>query len=417
MKDLNEAKIFWENARYNDIDLRKFYEYTASEISKKIIKKYGKTKSFAVIAGVGGNGADGLAVALALKNDGVENLNVYVTGRTQKFNSPLNLEFYNEIKKQEIEMRQDAFAKDIEPAEVIIEAMVGTGLEGAKLNKRYKDIIKRIAHFDAKVIAIDIASPHYNPDKTYSILYPKEADAEVISYQLPQELLNFCGPGEFNALWEPNKKTHTKKNGKMLLICNTKDESAIKITTEAANTYCVYTYIYNINNETSLRSSKNYEFIEDCDLPDIINSVDTVLFGEFDENSMLNLALVKEVIANYLKTFIFYSDILLALDLEMLSSLFKTLIIPSRNHIQKFSGDKKIKFLDRSLRRVCIERKINAILPGSKTLLFNENGDMKISFSQNVYNKGYANMLASVIAAYSTKNDLWLSMRAGVFAV
>src|SRR6185369_11554501 len=99
MNEINESKIFWDNCVYNGIDLIKYYEHSGSLIAEQLINKHGKSKSYSVICGLGGNGADGFAIAKNLHKLGVSKLAVYIIGRIKHSKDPVFKHFAEEIIK------------------------------------------------------------------------------------------------------------------------------------------------------------------------------------------------------------------------------------------------------------------------------------------------------------------------------
>lgn len=114
----------------------------------------------AVIAGPGNNGGDGLVVARYLL-ERVENLSVYLVGEKSslKGSALLNLNIFEKIggKIEEIKAIDEVIKKEILDADIIVDAIFGTGFKG-KPKDVYRDIIELINISKAFVVSVDIPS-------------------------------------------------------------------------------------------------------------------------------------------------------------------------------------------------------------------------------------------------------------------
>src|SRR5690554_5383588 len=91
------SKIIYTNLKYFGIDIVSLYKESAKEIAKKLIKEFGKDRTYSIICGLGGNGGDGFAVALELNNAGVKNINTFLVGRANQIQNPVSKELFDEI--------------------------------------------------------------------------------------------------------------------------------------------------------------------------------------------------------------------------------------------------------------------------------------------------------------------------------
>ena len=121
--------------------------------------------------------------------------------------------------------------------------MVGTGLEKEVLNKRYKDVVARFSHFNSKIVAVDVPCPHYSPDTTLSLMYPKVENAEVIAIDIPAELEKYCGPGEKEFLWKPKRISHKAKNGQIIYFST--DSKLNDVVNKSASSYETSAALFN----------------------------------------------------------------------------------------------------------------------------------------------------------------------------
>lgn len=391
---MQESKIFWENAKHLGVDLTQYYLLFGREVAKKIAKK---NKTYSIVCGLDGNGSDGLAIAGLLIEEDIRRVNVYVVGRVKNSDHPIFKFLYDslsQIEDDKLVLKQDCFAEDIEQADFTIECLAGTGLTGNKLNKRYHDVVKRFAHFYSKKIAIDSPVFHYTPDETYSLIYPKVENAEVVNIKIPENIEQFCGPAELNFLNRPNTKSHKSKNGK-LLVLDLGNSIDSKLLAMLRSDFPVDVAVFAMNRKPLRKSA--IEYIMSEDLEQILNSCDSILIESIDKD-YLSLALLERILEDYPdKKYIIGGEMYGNLN-DKLSSIRDIAIVFSK-HSHKYSN-----------RRFIHENNLNALFYGVSTILYNPAGEMRkvVGLNKNTKEILYNTSL------YSTQNDLWLSLRASL---
>lgn len=405
MDNLNiNSKILYTNAKNFGIDLVAMYQDSAIKISNLLLNKFGKDKTYSIICGLGGNGGDGFAIAKELSK--TSKVILYLIGRNNHIEDQVSFELWKDLKEvisDKLTIKQDAYAEDIVSTDVILDCLVGTGIIGEKLNKRFGDIIKRISHFKKERVAIDIGSIGYKPDFTISLIYPKTQDAEVIEVFLPKELLMYPGPGEVEVLFKPKKHSYKVKNGKLLYIFNTDNPKDLEKLTQYSQDYLVNLITYSPKN--------THESISDHELSDSIDSCDTLFLGDF-ENSLVNRALINEVLKFKDKKFILSKSVLDLINIEILKNLKEKIFILDKNNISKFNiGDKS----DKGYKRIALEYKTNLIVPSVQSYIYSANGEFRLDLSGTLFNNAAQEDLLCLVATLSTKNDMWLSLRAADF--
>jgi len=404
------SKIIYTNLKYFGIDVLSLYKESAKEISEKLIHKFGKNKTYSIICGLGGNGGDGFALASELNKNKVSKVKVFLVGRGNQIQNPVSKELFDEIynlKSENLQIYQDCYADDVEQGDINIECLVGTGLEGEKLHKRFHDVIKRVSHFTNPLIALDAPAPSYTPDFVHSLLYPKTPDAEIISVNIPLDVSLYCGPGEVQALFVPKRHTHKQKNGRLLVIEDKTNNDIISLT---ASQYEVEASFYNINqNNKSIDEQFEFE----------IESHDVILIRDIEDKTFKTKAFINYLLTKYpRKKFILTGNTLDLIDMDNLSSLSDCLIIPERNNIENIVNEKiNVSNMEGVLRRYSKERNKNFLVIGSNILLFYNNGDFKLDKANLNYLPELKDVLIALASSFYTKNDLWLSMRASTFIV
>jgi len=422
-QQLTKSLITYINLKYYGVDIEKSYWEGGKNIAEKLIKNFGENKKYVIISGLGGNGAVGIATGLFLAKLGAQDVRIYIIGRINNIVDSTEKIIFNKVNEEilnnkysNLYIKQDCYSKDIVKGDIIIECLVGTGIEEVnhsnKLKKRFQDVINRISHFNSLIIAMDLAAPSYTPDKIYSLMYPKDERAEVINLNIPNDINIYCGPGEVKYLFIPKKYTHKNKNGKLLYISSTKENKSLEQIITMARQYEVFVYIYNFNQNIlnldilSKEDTKYFYLVKDTELKIILSEVDSIVYGSFDDENLLNESLLKELL-NINKIQIL-NQFVMKFNIKDESKNF--VLILNKNETLK--QDRNNEF---PLKAIAFEKKINLINISLNITLYNYLGDFKISTSSISLKEKYSQLLANLIAILSTKNDLWLAMKASTF--
>lgn len=411
---VQKALINDVNFRFYGVDLKNLYYSSGKLIANKLTEIFKNSSEYSVICGLGGNATDGISTAIELVKLN-QKVKVYIVGRVSNSPSKVFKELFSELDELKVlysnlTIKQECYAQDIIQTDVIIEALVGTGIDGSKLNKRFHDCINRISHFKSKIVAIDIPAPSYTPDYVLSLNYPKVDTAITIEIPESKDASFLCGPGEVKQLFNAKQKTHKAKNGKVLYIssADSPDEfEGIKHTTKA---YSCDLYIYNFNSE--LKSVKGLNFISDLDVLKYYEEADSVIFGEIKEKSVININLVRYLIKlNPSKKMVFtwqIEDILDGFtDFEMLK---ESVVILNRSSID--NALKNYGVSEKSLSQVM---QTNIFFGGFQNTLYSRDGEYKVNINPKLTQEKSTKILSNICAALLTKNDAWLSLRSSVF--
>ncbi|MCE5214982.1 MAG: NAD(P)H-hydrate dehydratase [Methanobacterium sp.] len=204
-----------------------------------------------IFAGTGGNGGDGFVSARYLMNKGFE-VHVYLLGHPYRIKSKetaINWEVLKKIKELhsplKISVIEDSADLSEIQAEIIIDALLGTGTEG-KLREPISKAVEIINKSKAIKIAVDIPSgmdpltgkvfdKSVQADFTFTFHQEKsgfkDAKAEylgevhVCDIGIPTEAEITTGPGDLLRLNKRLNKSHKGQNGRVLIIGGSKDYS------------------------------------------------------------------------------------------------------------------------------------------------------------------------------------------------
>ncbi|MCA9385973.1 NAD(P)H-hydrate dehydratase [Candidatus Dojkabacteria bacterium] len=415
------------NARYLGIPIEQLMDKAGRGIAQELIKKYGKTKSYTIVCGIGNNGGDGFATAYYLKDLGVKDIYVYLVGRISDLKSEASQNFWEKIKKsQGITTYSDAYAKDIIQKDVSVECLLGTGIQG-KLHKRFHDVIVRLTKQRTKIVAVDVPAPGYNPDFSISLLYPKSAQATVVDIGMPKEVDLYAGPGEVKALTIPKEHSYKSQNGE-LLVFGGSDQfhgaplMAMKAASKLIGSVFYYTTPENRMVAQDMKTGlSEFIMVDDNSLEKYANYANAFLIGPGLEDNLPTKALVSTLLRNFPEKPVVLDAyaISVATDKGLLKNRILT---PHRGELRHLFGDENIqklgeKGLEGKLKRFAVENECYIILKGHTDILFHKNGTVVLNKSgnQGMAKGGTGDVLAGIIAALLTKNDPWTSMKAGTF--
>jgi len=416
-REITAARILEDNARSFGLDLTKSFQFSATKIADLLITTYPTAKTFTIVCGNGNNGADGLSVALELTDRGFE-VFVFLMSRSQKLETDTAKVFWEIVvstskKNRKLSYVQEADVSLIPSADVIIEALLGTGYLG-RVSKKFRDAVTRIHHLKKPVVALDIQAPGYTPDLTISIGYPKIKDCAVVDMSLPSELTTLVGIGEVNALQPIKKGPYKKQNGKMLVITDRFLEAIPKKVTQ----YLFELYVCNIQSSGKDESQKDrqsskmedYTFVTLDDLESHLPIVDSVCFLLHDTKDITIKAIFQYILLKYpnLK-YVFSTESYKLLGVDGIACLIgEVIVITSRTDMQINVANDMV-----SSKRVFIN------MLGSQNLLFGYNPftekvEMRINPSSlNYFDKGVLEELTLLTSAYLARNHAWLALAGG----
>lgn len=159
-----EMSYFDQKTIEGGIPSQELMEKAGIECFKVIKNKIQLSDKVLIICGSGNNGGDGQVIARLLKEDGYD-VQVLFTASLDKLKEKMSLESthnYIELEKLNIPLNYAAdteiFCELIPKADVIIDAVFGTGLDDRELSNYYKKLFEEINKSNAEIISIDIPS-------------------------------------------------------------------------------------------------------------------------------------------------------------------------------------------------------------------------------------------------------------------
>lgn len=194
-------RIAIEDYRIAGITLMKRAGYAAFQ---RLRNYWPNCKRIAIACGTGNNGGDGLVLAYLLRNAGFD-VAVGLIGERQRMHGDA-LTAAGDFTARGASIG-DFFDLDLESAELIVDALLGTGIDRA-VTGRWCRAIEMINHSDAPVLSIDIPSG-LNADSGCIMGASVVADVTVTFIGVKQGLLTGDGPDcsgvvEFDDLQVPD---------------------------------------------------------------------------------------------------------------------------------------------------------------------------------------------------------------------
>lgn len=150
-----------------------------------------KKQTIAVYCGTGNNGGDGLAIARILCDHGYCNIDVKICRFSDKASDDFNENFKRfKATKTAFQTLKNDFETPSEAAEIIIDAMLGSGLN-KPLAGDYKKLVDYLNGLQKTVVAVDVPTGFYTDGEIPKDATILKADL-VITFQQPK--INFLLP-------------------------------------------------------------------------------------------------------------------------------------------------------------------------------------------------------------------------------
>ncbi len=311
LKEMREIDL---NAMFLGKDALELMENAGRACYEEISRLVDKKSKILIICGLGNNGGDGFVLARYLFENGYD-VRVLIIDKGERIKTEEARINYNRIKDR-VKIYEGEFSEEIFNVDVIVDAILGTGIKGT-LRGKMREIVDKINRSRAMKISIDV------PTGIGSDLYVR-ADYVITFYKMKRELKGFnvivkdIGiPKEAeeyyffgNAILNlpiRSPESYKGRNGKVLIIGGSKRYHGALIFSalSAINSGCdlVYTLVPEVLEDTVrdfpeiipvIYSGEhlNYEAINYFE--DIYKKVDVILIGNgLDYNEEIRKTVVK----------------------------------------------------------------------------------------------------------------------------
>jgi len=230
-----------KNAEYLGISPIQLMENAGASVAVEIRKRFNPPSSVIIYSGTGGNGGDGMVAARHLAALGF-NVSLILVGDPNRIRNEAtkrNWEILRRLRSSvEIQIIEDASQITKTDHEVIVDSLLGTGVEG-ELREPISSVVKIINDGQGFKISVDIASgidsdtgeirgDYVKPDLTVTFHAPKigmkkvyDLLGEVVvgGIGIPPEADRLCGPGDLLLLDQSRPSdAHKGMFGRLLVI-------------------------------------------------------------------------------------------------------------------------------------------------------------------------------------------------------
>ncbi len=228
MIPFKEVNVLDINASYLGVPTSQLMENAGRGTAKVALERFDiEGKKVVIICGPGNNGGDGFVVARYLAEK--SKVLVVLLKPEDKICSEIAKVNFDKIRGKVEILDTSTLDKNIEGAELIIDAILGIGISG-EIREPYLSCINTVNSSKAKILSVDVPSGlgsknAVNPDVTVTFHDIKEGmskensgDIVVVDIGIPKEAQKFLGPGEFVYYPKPKIESHKGDNGRLLIL-------------------------------------------------------------------------------------------------------------------------------------------------------------------------------------------------------
>lgn len=236
MLPLVEFRVLDHNAVGMGISLAQLMERAGKAVAQEILERWPEGKQVVILCGPGNNGGDGIVAARHLHAAGREPIVIFVGCENHSdIKTELSREMLGRLPgsvpchywpSSELE---PAGTEALENAQVIVDAMLGSGLKG-ELRSPYKEAVKALELNKTPILSVDVptglaTAPTVKPDATVTFAEAKvgmtpenSGDIREVDIGFPREARTRCGPGEAQLWPREDQKAHKGSHGKVVIV-------------------------------------------------------------------------------------------------------------------------------------------------------------------------------------------------------
>lgn len=225
MIEFEEVAVMDRNSEYRGVPPMHLMENAGKGLAQ-VLKERFSDKRFLFICGTGNNGGDGYVAARYLSEWlGEEKVKVFLIKGAHSVRS--------EISKKNLERMECEIVEEIEweglDDTVLIDGLLGTGISG-RIREPYRNVMKKMNQLPNIIVSIDIPSGlgadlTVHPEVTVTFHDKKkgmkeEGCGEIVVKEIgiPEEAMEYTGPGELILYPRPSDDSHKGENGTLLLV-------------------------------------------------------------------------------------------------------------------------------------------------------------------------------------------------------
>jgi len=227
-----EVLVLDANSGYRGVPALTLMENAGRGVAEHLLDTGAKGKRVLILCGSGNNGGDGLVAARHLSGKAaVDVVLLRPRGQIRTEISRHNLQRAEEANVPVHEMdgtTMAAMADLLERADIVVDAMLGVGVEGAPRGP-YAEAIKAVNASGKRIVAVDVPTGWgtelaIRPESTVTFHAPKvgmgaECGRIVVKpIGVPQEAMDLAGPGELALIPRVARDAHKGQRGTVLVV-------------------------------------------------------------------------------------------------------------------------------------------------------------------------------------------------------
>jgi len=172
-----------------------------------------------VLCGKGNNGGDGMVAARHLQDLEPVVCVIAGSGMTAESTRQLRLLSHCRARVIPVQCRDDvlALADQFAGADLIVDALLGTGLRGAA-REPVRTCVELANRSRARILSADVPTPGIRSDSILAFHRPKTAGSRVADIGIPLEAEVFTGPGDLLMVRKRHPDAHKGNGGEVLVI-------------------------------------------------------------------------------------------------------------------------------------------------------------------------------------------------------
>lgn len=395
-------------------------EKAGKGIATHVTKRFGKKKKIAVFVGPGNKGGDGLVAARCLAP--TNTVHVFLTAEPKTQEAMENFKRIQNHKK--IKIRRVNNQKDL-PApnafDVYIDALVGLGFNG-ELREPVRSVVLWLNQQKGKKVAVDVptgfgSQTAFNADLVLSTHTKKTKDAIAMDIGIPKKLEGYVGPGQVKVL-QLQHGSHKGENGAITVIGgSTQYHGAPLYAVDAAKAFCDLIYLYNPSNNLDFLNemkskSRAFSTLQKNQLDAAVKKSDCVLVGPGLEENAANKTLVNDLLQKHpKKKFVLDAGAMMLADKKQFKH--RVVLTPHAGEFKRCFGVKATLGNAKAMAKkfhcvVLLKGKTDVITDGSKAF-------QNFTGNPGMTRGGTGDVLAGLVTALASQNDLFLSAQAAAF--
>ncbi len=206
------------NYRYYHGSLRRLMENAGNAVALQIERNFPDSRKLLFVCGTGNKAGDAIQAASKLAG---RNISIFFMHGEEKVKSEFTRRAIDELTYVRVD--RDRLAEVSAKSDLIIDALLGTGLNGVP-RADYAAVIKEINESGKNILSIDMPSGAGTPiqvNATFTVFLHDKKEIEhyrpgkhaVMDIGIPKELETTSGPGDFLSYPIPDSNSHKGMNG------------------------------------------------------------------------------------------------------------------------------------------------------------------------------------------------------------